>query len=160
MELTSRSCAEIGVPLDLRWVSQGISGVAYSKTNHLTCMMGNGALLSIQYTGVRHLLELIWNTLNNFTFLWWYQCHSRLVRVFLGTLWSSIKKIKAPYVFDWEHGITVRAMLGNRASSLAVGEVSWLFSSCSGNLGYIFELRQWWPFKTRVCSATSGLLSS
>ena len=34
------------------------------------------------------------------------------------------------------------------------------FSSCSGNLGYILELRQGWPFKTRVCSATSGLLSS
>ena len=28
MELSSYSCAEIGVPLDLRQVSQGISGVA------------------------------------------------------------------------------------------------------------------------------------
>ena len=28
MKLTSSSCAEIGVPLDLRQVSQGISGVA------------------------------------------------------------------------------------------------------------------------------------
>ena len=28
MDLTSSSCAEIGVPLDLRQVSQGISGVA------------------------------------------------------------------------------------------------------------------------------------
>ena len=28
MELSSISCAEIGVPLDLRQVSQGISGVA------------------------------------------------------------------------------------------------------------------------------------
>ena len=27
-ELSSSCCAEIGVPLDLRWVSQGISGVA------------------------------------------------------------------------------------------------------------------------------------
>ena len=27
---------------------------------------------------------------------------SRLVTVFLGTRWSSIKQIKAPYVFDWE----------------------------------------------------------
>ena len=25
---------------------------------------------------------------------------------------------------------------------------------------YVLELQQWWPFKTRVGSATSGLLSS
>ena len=31
------------------------------------------------------------------------------------------------------------------------GEVSWFFSCCSGNLGYIIELWQGWPFKTRVC---------
>ena len=46
------------------------------------------------------------------------------------------------------------------ASSRGEGEVSWFFSSCDGNLGYILELRLGWPFKTRVCSATSGLLSS
>ena len=78
----------------------------------------------------------------------------------MGTSWSSIMQIKAPYVFDWEHGIAVHAMQGNRASSLAEGEVAYFFSSCSVNLGYIFELRQGWPFKARVCSATSGLLSS
>ena len=34
MELSSSSCAEIGVPIDLRRVSQGISGVAQrSQTN-------------------------------------------------------------------------------------------------------------------------------
>ena len=27
-------------------------------------------------------------------------------------------------------------------------------------MGYIFELRRGWPFKTRICSATSRLLSS
>ena len=31
MELSSRSCAEIGVPIDLRRVSQGISGVAKGR---------------------------------------------------------------------------------------------------------------------------------
>ena len=30
-------------------------------------------------------------------------CPSKLVTVFLGTLWSSIKEIKAPYVFDGEY---------------------------------------------------------
>ena len=45
MELSLSSCAEIGVPIDLRRVSQGISGVAQRKPSQLTCMMGNVALL-------------------------------------------------------------------------------------------------------------------
>ena len=45
MEISSSSCDEIGVPIDLRRVSQGISGVAQRKLRQLSCMMGNGALL-------------------------------------------------------------------------------------------------------------------
>ena len=60
--------------------------------------------------------------------------------VFLGTLWSSNKQIKAPYVFDWEHGIAMQAMKGNRASSRSEGEVSWFFSTCGGHQVYILEL--------------------
>ena len=45
LELTSSSCAEIGVPIDLRWVSQGISGDAQRKKSQLSCMTGNRALL-------------------------------------------------------------------------------------------------------------------
>ena len=45
-------------------------------------------------------------------------------------------------MFDWEQGIALHAMQGNRASSLSEGEVSWFLSSCGGNLGYILELRQ------------------
>ena len=63
-------------------------------------------------------------------------------------------------MFDGEHGVAVHAMQGNRASSLGEWEVSWFFSSCGGNLKYILELRWGWPFKSRVCSAMSGLLSS
>ena len=37
--------------------------------------------------------------------------------VFVGTLWSSIKEIKAPYMFDFEHEIALHAMQGNRSSS-------------------------------------------
>ena len=76
------------------------------------------------------------------------------------TLWSSIKQIKAPYIFDGEHGIALHAMLGNRATSHSEGEVSWIVSICGENLGYILDLLRGWPFKTRVSSATSGLLSS
>ena len=82
------------------------------------------------------------------------------MREFLGTLWSSIKKVKAPYMFDGEHGNALHSMHGNRASSLGEGDVSWFFSSCGRNLGYILELWREWHFKTRVCTAASGLLSS
>ena len=63
-------------------------------------------------------------------------------------------------MFDEEHGIALHPMHVNRASSRGEGEVSWFFSSCGGNLGCILELRREWTFKTRVCSATSGLLFS
>ena len=63
-------------------------------------------------------------------------------------------------MFDGEHGIALPAMQGNRASSLSEGEVSWLFSSCSGTLMYIHELLWGWPFKAPVCSAMSGLLTT
>ena len=42
MELSTSSFAEIGVPIDLRRVSQGISGVAQRKPSQLSSMMGNG----------------------------------------------------------------------------------------------------------------------
>ena len=63
------------------------------------------------------------------------QCSSRFVTVFLGTLWCSIKKIEAPYVFDCEYGIALHAMQGNRASFSSEGDVTYDFSSCSRNLG-------------------------
>ena len=76
------------------------------------------------------------------------------------TLCSSVKQIKAPYVFDWEQGIALHAMQGILASSLSEGKVSWFFSSCGGIMGYILELRHGQPLTTFLFSATSGLLSS
>ena len=66
---------------------------------------------------------------------------SRHVTVFLGTLCSSIMQIKVAYMFDWEQGIALQDMQGYWASNPGKGEVSWFFSSCGGNLGYILELR-------------------
>ena len=66
-----------------------------------------------------------------------HQCSSRFVTVFLGTLWCSIKKINVPYVFDWEYGIALHAMQGNRASFPSERDVTYEFSSCGRNLGYI-----------------------
>ena len=122
--------------------------------------MWNERQLWIQWRGNVLHLELICGTPINFAFLRWHQCSSRLVTVFLGILWSSIKEMEVPYMFDWEHGIPLHAMQGNRASYCGEGEVSWVFSSCSRHLGYILELRQGWTFKIRVCSAKLGLLSS
>ena len=63
-------------------------------------------------------------------------------------------------MFDWEQGIALQARDGNRSSSPGEGDVSWDFSSCGRNLGYILELQRRWPFETPLCSAKSGLLSS
>ena len=79
--------------------------------------------------------------------------------VSLRTLWSSIKQIEAPYVFDWENAIALDTMQVNRASSLGERKVSWVFSSCGRNLGYILELQRGYPFETGVCSVKSGHLS-
>ena len=76
--------------------------------------------------------------------------------VILGTLWSSIKQIEASYVFDWENAIALDTMQGNRASSRREGKVSWVFTSCGRNLGYILELQRGCPFETLVCSLKSG----
>ena len=81
------------------------------------------------------------------------------MKVFVGTLLSSIKQVTASYVFDEEHGIALHSMQVNQASSRGEGEVSWFSSMCGGTLGYIFKLHWGWPFKTSVCSAKTGLLS-
>ena len=80
--------------------------------------------------------------------------------VFLGTLWCAVKEIEAPYLSDSELWIALHPMQGNQASSPGVGYVSWDFSSCGRNLGYILELERGWPFETPLCSVKSGLLSS
>ena len=63
-------------------------------------------------------------------------------------------------MFDWEHGIALHPMQGIRPSSPAEGYVSWDFSSCVRNLGYIHESQRGWPFESPLCSAKSALLSS
>ena len=59
-------------------------------------------------------------------------------------------------MFDWENAIALDTMQGNRASSHREGKVSWVFSSCRRNMGYILELQQGCPFETLVCSLKSG----
>ena len=80
--------------------------------------------------------------------------------VFLRRPSCSNKQITAPHVFDLEHGMALHTMQGKRCSSCGEGDISPFFSCCGRNLGYILELRRGCPFKTCVCSVTSGLLSS
>ena len=123
-------------------------------------MMWNARWLWIQWRGSVIHLELIWSTPIYFAFLRWHQCSSLVVTVFLGILFSSIRKIEFPYVFDWVHGTPQHKMQGNRASSCTEVEVSWVFSSCCKHLVYILDLRRGWQFESWVCWAKSLLLSS
>ena len=159
MELSSSCCAEMNIHIDLRRVSQRISSflkevkplVLYSVEHGIAMepMKGKWASsrVDLGYTNLFFNPEL-------------HQCSSHFVTVFLGTLWCSIKKIEAPYMFDWKYGIALHAMLGNRASFPSEGDVSYDFSRCSKNLGYIHELLRGWPFETPLWSAKSGHLHS
>ena len=51
-------------------------------------------------------------------------------------------------MFEWEYGLALYPMRGNRASSPSEVDVSWDFSSCGRNLGYIIELKRGWQLET------------
>ena len=70
------------------------------------------------------------------------------------------REIEPPYLSDWELWIALHPMQGKQAAPPGVGYVSWDFSSCGRNLGYIPQLQQGWPFETPLCLVKSGLLSS
>ena len=69
IELSSSFCAEICVPIDLRQMSQGISGVAQRKPGQLFSLMGNWALLWSQCSGIGRHFKLICSTPSYFIFL-------------------------------------------------------------------------------------------
>ena len=72
-------------------------------------------------------LEMIRGTWNSLVLQQGPSGSSRLVAVFLGTLWNSIMEIKPPSVFDMEHGIALEAMQLNRASSHGEGRYLMVF---------------------------------
>ena len=45
-------------------------------------------------------------------------------------------------MFNWEYDIALYEMQENEASSPSEGYVSWDFSSCGRNVGYILELHR------------------
>ena len=109
-------------------------------------------------------------TASYFAFLSWHQSSSRLVTVFLGTLWCSIKKMGAPYVFNWEYDIALHEMQVNQASCPGEWYVSWDFRVSTGTLGIFssysgdghakLHLRCWWKVGSNLQSKTGNQLSS
>ena len=85
----------------------------------------------IENTDLELTLAIKYVSVNFRTVKVYHQCSSRLVAVLLGTLYSSIKQIEGPYVFDWENAIALHAI---RESGL----ISWRGGSLMGFL----ELRQ------------------
>ena len=63
-------------------------------------------------------------------------------------------------MFDWEYGIALHAMQGNRASFPIEGDVSYDFSRYGRNLRYILELQRGWPCETPLYSVKSVHLRS
>ena len=107
------------------------------KSSHLSCLIGNAGLLWSTCWGIAPHLELICGTQSSFFLPPLLQRPSNLVTVFLGSLLSSIKEVKAHFVFDGEHAVALHAMQGNQASFHGEGEVSWILSNFVRNLGYI-----------------------
>ena len=92
------------------------------ESSNLFCMMSITGWLWCQCKGNCPHLNLILGTLSNFAFLGLHQCSSRLVTVLLGTLWSSVKQIEAPFLFDWEKAIALDTVQGIRDSSRKRGK--------------------------------------
>ena len=57
------------------------------------------------------------------------------MRDYWGTLSTSVKQIKAPYLFDWEQGIALHAVQGNRASSFSERESDGFSRVAAGTWG-------------------------
>ena len=110
-------CSDLRVPLHVWYCSWRLSGVPSKKSSILSYLMWNTELLCMQCRGIGPHLGLIWGTLSSFLLLLGPQLPSRRVIVFVGTLWSSIKEVNAPFLFDREHGIALHTVQGNWASS-------------------------------------------
>ena len=135
MELSLRCCATINIHRDLRPVSQRISVGFLKEVKPLV-------LYSVEYGIAMEPMKGKWASSRvdlGYTELFCIpevqQCSSCFVTGFLGTLCCSMKKTKPPYIFDWEYGIALHAMQGNRDSFPSEGDVSYDFSSCVRNWG-------------------------
>ena len=63
-------------------------------------------------------------------------------------------------MFDWENGMALHTMQGNREYSPGEVDDSWDFLSCGSKLGYILELQRGWPFETPLEVLVANWLTS
>ena len=57
------------------------------------------------------------------------------MRDFSGTLSTSVKQIKAPYLFDWEQGIALHAIRGIGPHPSAIGKSDVFSRGAAGSWG-------------------------
>ena len=98
-ELSSSCCTEIDVSLDLKRVSQ--ESLEFPKERQATyCVWcGTRDVFGASAEEMCFIVSLLGVHQDIFAFLRLHHCSSRLLTALLGTLWSSIKQIEAPYVF-------------------------------------------------------------
>ena len=77
----------------------------------------------------------------------------------VGDCLEFIQANRGSLCFYCENAMALHGIQGNWASSRGEGEVSWVFSCCGRQLGYILELRRGCPFLMGVCLVKSGHLS-
>ena len=87
------------------------------------------------------------------------QCSSRFVTVFLGTLWCSIKKIEAPYVFDGNTGLLCMQCRGIEPHFPARG-MSHTISRVAAGTGVYTGVTAGMAIRNSTLSVKSGLLCS
>ena len=122
------------------------------ESSHLFCRIWIAGWLWSQLKGNWPHLNLILGTPRNFAFLGLHQCSFRLVTVLLWTLWSSIKQIEAPYVFDgktqflWTQSRGIGPHLTERGKTHVFSRVAagnWvIFSSYGGDVHSKLEFVQ------------------
>ena len=76
------------------------------------------------------------------------------------TLCSSIKQNKTPYLFDWEQGITLHSIQGNRGLIPERAASLIFFLDLWRETGLCIRVMAGVAMKNYVCTLTSGFLSS
>ena len=149
-DVLSTYSRDLGVLLEFQQVRKGsASGVS-----------GTSGFLSNGRMRIGPHLETIWGTQSSLGLQEWHQVSSRLLTVFLGIFWSSLRKSSLLSCFMWNTELLWRQCRGIGPHLTVSGKISWFFSSCGGNLGFPLDLQWGCSLNTRVFSVTSGLLSS
>ena len=100
MVFSLNCCAEMNIHIDVRRASQRISSFL-KEVKPLVLYSVDPGIAMEPMKGKWDSSRVGWGYTELFCIPEVHQCSSRFVTVFLGTLCCSIKKIEAPYMFDW-----------------------------------------------------------